>query len=111
MTLIIKNPSVSDYFVEVSYKDVIAGKSGIAQIYESGKFILLRDYKFEIDYDFLNSIEQGDIWLADSRLISHQIYQGNRAIIYMFHIKPESMDNPEKRFNHRIAKLHEQQIK
>jgi hypothetical protein len=291
MTFIIKNPNVSDYFLDVSYKDALASKSGIAPIYESGKFILLRDYKFEIDYDFLNSIslieaqrdldgrdvtrvqklsynyilsldpnrpksriqeaifkkafagnmnkflyfqkqvkqgheqilklfkslfpkyecfdlngtwrftptlfenlhwdnfpdmddrhqarifinidknpriwhtsyqieefcrenygrlnlhklkdanpndvinfmdknvlggmenrcldgfdrhciafEQGDIWLADSRLISHQIYQGNRAIIYMFHIKPESMDDSEKRFNRRIEKLHEQQI-
>ena len=55
------------------------------------------------------AFEQGDIWLADSRLIAHQIYQGNRAIIYMFHIKPESMNDPEKRFNRRIEKLHEQQ--
>lgn len=291
MALIIKNPKIDDYFLNVSYKDAIAGRSGIAPIYESGKFILLQDYKFEIDYDFLNSIslaeaqraldgkdvtriqklsykyiisldpnrpqnriqeaifknafdgninkflyfqkqvkqghkqvlklferlfpkyecfelsgtwrftptlfenlhwdnfpdmddrhqarifinidnnpriwhtsyqledfcrenysqlnlhkfkesnpndvinfmdknvfggmenrcldgferhciafEQGDIWLADSRLISHQIYQGNRAIIYMFHIKPESMDDPEKRFNRRIERLHEKQI-
>ncbi|MFM7438075.1 MAG: hypothetical protein ACKO2V_05650, partial [Snowella sp.] len=56
MTFIIKNPRVSDYFLEVSYRDAITSKSGIAPIYESGKFILLRDYKFEIDYDFLNSI-------------------------------------------------------
>lgn len=54
------------------------------------------------------AFEQGEIWLADSRLISHQIYQGNRALIYMFHIKPESMHNPEKRFNRRIEALHQQ---
>ena len=54
------------------------------------------------------AFEQGDIWLADSRLISHQIYQGNRAAIYMFHIKPESMHDPEMRFNRRIARLHQQ---
>ena len=57
------------------------------------------------------AFEQGDIWLADSRLISHQIYQGNRAAIYMFHIKPESMHDPEMRFNRRIARLHQQLLK
>lgn len=53
------------------------------------------------------AFEQGDIWFADSRLVAHQIYHGNRAIIYMFHIKPEFMDNPDKRYDSRIKKIHE----
>lgn len=49
----------------------------------------------------------GEVWLCESRLVAHQIYSGYRASAAMFYVKPESMDNPELRFNARILRLHE----
>jgi hypothetical protein len=49
----------------------------------------------------------GEVWLCESRLVSHQIYSGYRASAAMFYVKPESMDDPELRFNARIHRLHE----
>lgn len=53
------------------------------------------------------AFERGEIWLADSRLIAHQIYHGNRTVAYLFRVKFESMDNPEKWFDRRIERLHQ----
>jgi hypothetical protein len=52
------------------------------------------------------AFEQGDIWLAETRLVSHQIYAGQRAIASMFYIDPASMDDPSKSFGARMASLH-----
>ena len=49
----------------------------------------------------------GEVWLCESRLLSHQIYSGYRASAAMFYVKPESMDDPELRFHARILRLHE----
>lgn len=55
------------------------------------------------------AFEQGDIWLAETRIASHQIYSGRRAIASMYYIDPASMDDPEQRFNRRIERLHSSQ--
>lgn len=52
--------------------------------------------------------EQGEVWLCETRLVSHQIYSGYRAYAAMFYIDPASMDDPSRRFNERIRRLHEQ---
>ena len=52
------------------------------------------------------AFEQGDIWLAETRIVAHQIYWGQRAIASMFYVDPESMDAPSKAFDARIAALH-----
>ena len=57
------------------------------------------------------AFEQGDVWFADSRALSHQIYYGKRAIIYSMEAEVESMVDPDKRFDRRIALLHEQHAK
>ena len=55
------------------------------------------------------AFDQGDIWLAETRIASHQIYSGRRAIASMFYVDPMSMDDPEQRFNRRIERLHSRQ--
>lgn len=55
------------------------------------------------------AFDQGDIWLAETRIASHQIYSGRRAIASMFYVDPTSMDDPEQRFNRRIERLHASQ--
>ncbi len=52
------------------------------------------------------AFEQGDVWLAETRIASHQIYAGRKAIASMFYVDPSTMDEPEKRFNRRIERLH-----
>ena len=53
------------------------------------------------------SFEPGEIWFGDSRAISHQVYYGRRAVIYALECDNETMQDPEKRFDRRIAALHE----
>jgi hypothetical protein len=52
------------------------------------------------------AFEPGEVWLGESRLISHQIYYGESAMVYMWFVDPESMAAPEKRFNRRLEDLH-----
>lgn len=54
------------------------------------------------------AFDPGEIWIGESRLISHQIYYGEAAMVYMWFVRPDSMANPAKRFNRRIEQLHRQ---
>ena len=53
------------------------------------------------------AFEPGEVWLGESRLISHQIYYGEAAMVYMWFVKPASMANPSNRFNKRVERLHQ----
>ena len=51
------------------------------------------------------AFDPGEVWLGESRLISHQIYYGERALVYMWFV--DRIDGePENRFNARIEELH-----
>jgi hypothetical protein len=52
------------------------------------------------------AFDPGEVWLGESRLISHQIYYGEAAMVYMWFVRASSMANPENRFNARLEKLH-----
>jgi hypothetical protein len=52
------------------------------------------------------AFDPGEVWLGESRLISHQIYYGELALVYMWFVRASSMSKPDKRFNARIEKLH-----
>lgn len=52
------------------------------------------------------AFDPGEVWLGESRLISHQIYYGEAAMVYMWFVNVASMANPENRFNARIEALH-----
>ncbi|CAL4869166.1 hypothetical protein MMA231_03457 (plasmid) [Asticcacaulis sp. MM231] len=52
------------------------------------------------------AFEPGEIWFGELRMISHQIMYGERAMVYMFFIKPEGMLNGERRFNRQVENLH-----
>jgi hypothetical protein len=52
------------------------------------------------------AFEQGEIWLCETRLVSHQIYHGERAFATMYFSTPETMDRPELAFDARIERLH-----
>jgi len=54
------------------------------------------------------AFEPGEVWLAESRLISHQIVYGEAAMVYMWFVRNDSMADPEKRFNRRIQSVHEE---
>lgn len=53
------------------------------------------------------AFEQGEVWLAETRIVSHQIYYGERAFATMYFSDPETMDRPELAFDARIEQLHE----
>jgi len=52
------------------------------------------------------AFEPGEVWLGESRLISHQIYYGESAMVYMWFVNAKSMSNSDNRFNQRLEKLH-----
>ncbi|MBV9993339.1 MAG: hypothetical protein JOZ72_18850 [Alphaproteobacteria bacterium] len=52
------------------------------------------------------AFEPGEIWFGESRMISHQIYYGERAMVYMFFVKPEGMLDRKRRFNAQVEALH-----
>jgi len=53
------------------------------------------------------AFDPGEVWLGESRMISHQIWYGERAMVYMWFVDLHSMDEPRKRFNARVEALHE----
>lgn len=52
------------------------------------------------------AFEPGEVWLGESRLVSHQIYYGESAMVYMWFVKAASMAAPRNRFNERLEELH-----
>jgi hypothetical protein len=52
------------------------------------------------------SFDPGEVWLGESRLISHQIYYGEAAMVYMWFVKNSSMAEPGNRFNERVRMIH-----
>lgn len=54
------------------------------------------------------AFEPGEVWMGESRLISHQIYYGEAAQVYMWFVSVESMANPDNRFNHQVEALHQE---
>lgn len=53
------------------------------------------------------AFDPGEVWLGESRLISHQIVYGESAAVYMWFVPVASMTNPENRFNARIEAIHQ----
>jgi len=52
------------------------------------------------------AFDPGEVWLGESRLISHQILYGDSAMVYMWFMKAASMANPDNRFNVRMDEIH-----
>ena len=52
------------------------------------------------------AFEPGEVWFGESRMISHQIYYGERAMVYMFFVKPGGMLDRGRRFNAQVESLH-----
>ena len=52
------------------------------------------------------AFDPGEVWLGESRLISHQIYYGEAAMVYMWFVDTSSMADPANRFNERVERLH-----
>lgn len=49
-----------------------------------------------------------EVWLGESRLISHQIVYGESAMVYMWFVRTASMATPDNRFNAQIETVHRQ---
>ncbi len=54
------------------------------------------------------AFDPGEVWLGESRLLSHQIYYGEAAIVYMWFVAVTSMANPDNRFNSQVEAVHRQ---
>jgi len=44
-------------------------------------------------------------------MISHQIFYGERAMVYMFFVSPDGMLSPDRRFNQQVEDLHARMAK
>ncbi len=53
------------------------------------------------------SFQQGDLWLVDTRTVPHGVVSGHRLVVTHFWIDPQSMYDPSKRLDARIARFHE----
>lgn len=54
------------------------------------------------------AFEPGEVWLGESRLIAHQIYYGEAALVYMWFVRAASMVDPGLRFNAQVERVHEE---
>ena len=54
------------------------------------------------------AFEPGEVWLGESRLVSHQIYYGEAALVYMWFVRASSMASADNRFNKRVEQVHEE---
>ena len=54
------------------------------------------------------AFDPGEVWLGESRMISHQIYYGESAMVYMWFVRAASMADPDNRFNNRVEEIHRQ---
>jgi hypothetical protein len=54
------------------------------------------------------AFEPGEVWLGESRLISHQIYYGEAALVYMWFVRAASMADPANRFNAVVKRVHDE---
>ena len=52
------------------------------------------------------AFDPGEVWLGESRLLSHQIFYGEAALVYMWFVNAESMADPKQRFNARVEAIH-----
>lgn len=52
------------------------------------------------------AFDPGEVWLGESRIISHQIMYGECAAVYMWFVKAATMANPDNRFNLRVEDAH-----
>lgn len=52
------------------------------------------------------AFDPGEVWTGESRLISHQIYYGRAAMVFMWFMPVADMVTPQNRFNARIAAVH-----
>jgi hypothetical protein len=50
---------------------------------------------------------QGDVWLCETRINSHQILSGRRLVATDFYVDPNSMLDPEQRVEARVARCME----
>lgn len=54
------------------------------------------------------AFDPGEVWAGESRLISHQIYYGEAAMVFMWFMRMADMASPENRFNKRIEAVHQE---
>ena len=52
------------------------------------------------------AFDPGEVWLGESRLVSHQIYYGEAALVYMWFVRASSMADPDNRFNRIVERIH-----
>lgn len=52
------------------------------------------------------AFDPGEVWLGESRLLSHQIFYGEAAMVYMWFVNVASMADPAKRFNEQVDAIH-----
>jgi hypothetical protein len=53
------------------------------------------------------AFDPGEVWLGESRQISHQIYYGEAAQVYMWFVQVSSMADPANRFNAQVERVHQ----
>lgn len=54
------------------------------------------------------AFDPGEVWLGESRLVSHQIYYGEAALVYMWFVRADFMADPNKRFNAVVERVHDE---
>jgi hypothetical protein len=54
------------------------------------------------------AFDPGEVWLGESRLVSHQIYYGEAAMVYMWFVKTSSMADRSNAFNATVERVHAQ---
>jgi len=64
MAVIERHPKVADYFVELTL-DEIRKRGGVADIFEEGNLILLKDYRLDFDFEALVPLSKSTDSITD----------------------------------------------
>lgn len=69
MATILRNPFVEDYFEELTLDQIAARPHGIADLFEAGKLIIIKDYRLDFDFDAMAMLDERTDAIADSKIV------------------------------------------
>ena len=67
MAQIQRHPGVENYILEMTLAEISA-RGGVADIFEEGRMVLLKDYRLDFDFGALEALEKSTDGIEDSRI-------------------------------------------
>jgi hypothetical protein len=69
MATIVRHPDVDDYIMEMTLPEIAARPNGIADLFEQGKLIILKDFRLDFDFEALARLDQRTDVISDPKTV------------------------------------------